>query len=216
MPVSGVCRGGLSTTPQPAAIAGATLWAARLSGKLNGVIAPTTPIGTRIVQPRRPTPAGCASTTTPRPASVRASTAEKVIVCTARSTSTSACVTGLPASSASVRASSWRRSRMIAAARSRMAARSCEGRPAAIASAAASTATRAESAPTTGTVPTSESSKGEWTSMVSPPATASPATCSGVTRMVDCDIPRPLPRDIARCPGHPSAAHHVAKVSFVE
>ena len=36
---------GFSTTAQPAASAGAILCATRLSGKLNGVIAPTTPIG---------------------------------------------------------------------------------------------------------------------------------------------------------------------------
>ena len=42
---SGVCDAGFSTTGHPAAIAGATLWATRLSGKLNGLIAPTTPIG---------------------------------------------------------------------------------------------------------------------------------------------------------------------------
>ena len=47
---------GLSTTGQPAAIAGATLWATRLSGKLNGLMAPTTPIGTRSVKPSLPSP----------------------------------------------------------------------------------------------------------------------------------------------------------------
>ena len=42
---SGVWLAGLSTTGQPAAMAGASLWATRLSGKLNGLMAPTTPIG---------------------------------------------------------------------------------------------------------------------------------------------------------------------------
>ena len=37
--VSGSLDGGLRTIEQPAAIAGASLWAARLSGKLNGLIA---------------------------------------------------------------------------------------------------------------------------------------------------------------------------------
>ena len=37
--VSGSLDGGLSTIGLPDAIAGATLWAARLSGKLNGLIA---------------------------------------------------------------------------------------------------------------------------------------------------------------------------------
>ena len=46
---SGATAAGFSTVPQPAATAGPTLCAARLSGKLKGVIAATTPIGTRIV-----------------------------------------------------------------------------------------------------------------------------------------------------------------------
>jgi hypothetical protein len=46
---SGATDAGFSTAPQPAATAGPTLCAARLSGKLNGVIAATTPIGTRMV-----------------------------------------------------------------------------------------------------------------------------------------------------------------------
>ena len=37
-------------------MAGASLWATRLSGKLNGLIAPTTPIGTRSVKPSLPSP----------------------------------------------------------------------------------------------------------------------------------------------------------------
>ena len=54
---SGVCDAGFRTTGQPAAIAGAILWATRFSGKLNGLIAPTTPIGTRRVKPSFPAPA---------------------------------------------------------------------------------------------------------------------------------------------------------------
>src|SRR5204863_3200471 len=41
---------GLSTTAQPAASAGASLWATRLSGKLKGLIAPTMPTGCRSVK----------------------------------------------------------------------------------------------------------------------------------------------------------------------
>ena len=44
--VSGVAEAGFSTTGQPAATAGAILWHTRLSGKLNGEIAATTPTGT--------------------------------------------------------------------------------------------------------------------------------------------------------------------------
>ena len=41
--VRGSLDGGLRTIEHPAAIAGASLWAARLSGKLNGLIAATGP-----------------------------------------------------------------------------------------------------------------------------------------------------------------------------
>src|SRR5207245_315710 len=54
---SGVWLAGFSTTGQPAASAGAILCATRLHGKLNGEIAPTTPIGRRIVKPSLPSPA---------------------------------------------------------------------------------------------------------------------------------------------------------------
>lgn len=49
---NGVLAAGLSTKGQPAAIAGATLCATRLSGKLNGVMKLQAPIGTRLVMPR--------------------------------------------------------------------------------------------------------------------------------------------------------------------
>ena len=49
--VSGSRDGGLRTMEQPAAIAGATLWAARLSGKLKGLIPATGPTGKRRVTP---------------------------------------------------------------------------------------------------------------------------------------------------------------------
>ena len=58
---AGPCDGGLSTIEQPAAIAGASLCAARLSGKLNGEIAATGPIGKRRVTPIRPRDAGIRS-----------------------------------------------------------------------------------------------------------------------------------------------------------
>ena len=109
---SGVCDAGFSTTGQPAAIAGATLWATRLSGKLNGLIAPTTPIGhaqrERRACPRRRRDA---SIGTISPASVRASTAANVNVDTARCASTRAVLIGLAASSAMMRANSSVRSR---------------------------------------------------------------------------------------------------------
>jgi hypothetical protein len=45
--VSGVSSAGFRTSVLPAASAGATLWATRLRGKLNGVTAATTPTGVR-------------------------------------------------------------------------------------------------------------------------------------------------------------------------
>jgi len=47
--MNGAARVGFATTGLPAASAGATLWESRLSGKLNGLIATTTPIGSRTV-----------------------------------------------------------------------------------------------------------------------------------------------------------------------
>ena len=54
---SGVAVAGFSTTGQPAASAGASLCATRLSGKLKGLIAPTIPIGRRSVNASLPSPA---------------------------------------------------------------------------------------------------------------------------------------------------------------
>src|SRR5262245_31938293 len=50
--VSGVVEAGFSTTALPAANAGATLWATRLSGKLKGAMATTTPTGRRVKKPK--------------------------------------------------------------------------------------------------------------------------------------------------------------------
>ncbi len=82
--MSGVCDAGLSTTGHPAAIAGASLWLTRFSGKLNGLIAPTTPMGTRSVKPSLPMPATFASIAIISPVSVRASTAANANVPAAR------------------------------------------------------------------------------------------------------------------------------------
>ena len=48
---SGVRLAGLTTNGQPTASAGAILWAARLSGKLNGEMKLHGPIGTRFQIP---------------------------------------------------------------------------------------------------------------------------------------------------------------------
>ena len=51
---SGVSGAGLMTMVQPAARAGAHLRVIMATGKFQGVMQPTTPIGWRIVQPREP------------------------------------------------------------------------------------------------------------------------------------------------------------------
>ncbi len=98
--VRGVCDAGFSTTGHPAAIAGATLWLTRFSGKLNGLIAPTTPTGTRSVNPSFPMPATLPSIAIISPASVRASTAAYTKVPTTRAASTRAVLIGFAASPA--------------------------------------------------------------------------------------------------------------------
>ena len=98
MDENGVWLAGFSTTGQPAAMAGATLCTTRLSGKLNGAMAPTTPMGTRSVKPSFPSPAAPASSGTISPASLRASAAANENVPDARSASTRAVLMGLAAS----------------------------------------------------------------------------------------------------------------------
>ena len=81
--------------------------------------------------PRRP---GARPSRSARRRAPRASCAEKMIVCTARSASTCAVAMGFPASCEIVRASSSRRSRRSPATRSSTAARSCAGTGVSIAS----------------------------------------------------------------------------------
>ncbi len=107
--VSGSLDGGLSTIGLPDAMAGASLWAARFSGKLNGLIAAIGPIGKRRVMPTRSLLLGIRSSGISSPVIRSASSAPRRKVRTARSTSTSASRIGLPASSAMSRPSSSRR-----------------------------------------------------------------------------------------------------------
>ncbi len=107
--VSGSLDGGLSTIEQPAAIAGDSLWAARLSGKLNGEIAATGPTGKRRVTPTRPRDEGIRSSGIVSPIIRSASSAPSRNVRTHRSTSTNASRMGLPASAQMSAASSSRR-----------------------------------------------------------------------------------------------------------
>src|SRR5712691_6771475 len=164
---SGVWEAGLSTTGQPAASAGAILCATRLHGKLNGEIAPTTPIGLRTVKPSLPSPA-----------SLRASTAANVYVDIARDASTRAALIGLPASSEIVRAtSSWRRP-IRPATLTRISARLCAGSGSASARSAASSACRVSLAPPFATRPTTSPEYGERMSSHSPVSTHSPSISS--------------------------------------
>jgi hypothetical protein len=123
-----------------------SLCATRLIGKLKGVIAATTPIGTGIVRPTFPAPAAAASIGTARPAAVRATEAENRYVITARSTSASASLIGFPTSAVTSDANSSRRLSRASATRSRISARACVGSPCASASDARATAARAASA----------------------------------------------------------------------
>ncbi len=71
-------------------MAGAILWTTVFSGALNGVIAATTPTGTRMVKARRPSLPGAAATGTSSPAIRTDSSADSRIVATARSISPAA------------------------------------------------------------------------------------------------------------------------------
>ena len=122
---SGVFSAGLSTTGHPAAIAGASLWATRLSGKLKGLIAPTTPTGSRIVKASLPAPEALEAIGTTFPASPRASAAANVNVSRHRAASARACAIGLAASRQMVSAKASARAPMRAAARSSTSARAC-------------------------------------------------------------------------------------------
>src|SRR5437764_8465118 len=98
-----------------------------------------------------------------------------------RSTSTSACFSGLAISRVSRRARFSGRSRVALAARSRISARSCAGNCVAIAWAAASTAAVVSGAPPTGPAAIEAPSQGECTTRVSSVVNGSPATLSGFT-----------------------------------
>ena len=174
----GVCEAGLRTTGQPAASAGAILWATRLRGKLNGEIAATTPSGCRSVKASLPAPACEASIGTISPASLRASTAAIVKVDIARDASTRAALSGFPASAAISWATSSCRRPSCPATRTRISARLCAGSGSRSAASAASTARLVSAAPAFATRPTSSPEYGERTSTQSPVSTHSPAISS--------------------------------------
>ena len=180
--VSGVRSDGLCTTAQPAASAGATLCSTRFSGKLNGVIAATTPNGSGNVNPKGTTPL-ISSNCTVSEGSRRASSPATRSVVTARDTSTRAAAIGLPASARICSAKSSARSatsRLVSSSRSALAD---AGQPARIAALAASTASTACAGLATATVPTWVWSNGSWTAKVSTPSTQAPSRKSFWSRI---------------------------------
>ena len=120
----GVSVAGLRMTLFPAARAGPTLCATRFSGKLNGLIAKTTPQGTRKVKPKRFPAPGAPSRGTISPAIRFASSAETINVSAARETSKRASARILPSSRVIVRAKSSNWFSTISAARFRILERS--------------------------------------------------------------------------------------------
>ena len=92
---SGVLGAGLSTIGAPQAMAGATLCATRLSGKLNGEMPSTGPIAKRRTIAMRPSAAASVSRRCSSPENLRASAPQRKVD-TARATSALAHMIGLP------------------------------------------------------------------------------------------------------------------------
>ena len=103
---SGVSDAGLMITAFPAASAGPTLCATRLSGKLKGAMAATIPTGTLMVKPNLPAFPGDASMGIVSPRIRFASSADQVIVWTHLSTSSLPSDMTFPSSAVMVCASS--------------------------------------------------------------------------------------------------------------
>ncbi len=161
----------------PQAMAGASLWAASSTGKLNGVIPAMGASGKRRVIPQRPLPCGIRSSGITSPPIRRASSAPWPKTKMARSTSVRAMASGFPASLARQCASSSRRAATPALIRSSTAARSCEGSAAAVGAAATarSTACSTSRRPAIAAEPTTEPVHGLRTTAASAEATRAPS-----------------------------------------
>ena len=122
--IRGSADGGFKTMLQPAAIAGATLCAARFSGKLKGLMPRTGPTGKRRVMPRRPLLDGARSSGIVSPIIRSASSAARRKVSAPRSISARASRIGFPASAERSAASSSLRALIPAAVLRKMSARS--------------------------------------------------------------------------------------------
>ena len=157
---SGVALAGLTMTGLPTASAGATLCATRFSGKLNGVIASTGPIGKRRSNPPRLPIPGSVSNGSQLPSIRLACSPAQRKTYFARVASPIASLIGLPASSEIVRASASICSPIRADAASRRSERSHAGIAASspAAAAAASSATCTPSLSGTAASPTTEPS----------------------------------------------------------
>ena len=103
---SGVAGAGLTTIGAPTAMAGASLCATRLSGKLNGLMPRIGPRILRCTTAIRPSAAGSVSRRWSSPEKRRASSAAQRNVDTARAASARAHLSGLPFSAVISRATS--------------------------------------------------------------------------------------------------------------
>ena len=172
---------GLSTIGAPTAIAGATLWATRLSGKLNGAMPSTGPRGARRTSASRPVAAGSVSSRCSVPDQRRASSAPQRKVDTARATSSRAHFSGLPDSAVISAATSSLRSASRRETWSSAAARTCAGVAANSARTRSAAATASSTCAGVAVVvrPAREPSCGERTSTTSSPVSGRPATQYG-------------------------------------
>ena len=94
----GVALAGFTTIGAPTASEGATLWATRFSGKLNGVIPRTGPIGNRRIRPIREPSEASVSSRISSSSPCRITSEAQRNVDTARVASTVAHLSGLPPS----------------------------------------------------------------------------------------------------------------------
>ena len=187
----GVALAGFTTIGAPTASAGATLCATRFSGKLNGVMPSTGPIGNRRSSPIREPNAASVSRRISSSSPWRIVSEAHRNVDTARAASTRAHFSGFPPSAAI----SWAFSSMVSASRREMWSSAVEraatdscfvSSNTAAALAVASSTSSAVGMPISAT---SESSKGFFTSKVPSPVRHCPFTRYGRTVMVGSSLP---------------------------
>src|SRR4051794_29445801 len=188
---SGVAGAGLSTIGAPTAIAGATLWATRLSGKLNGAMPSTGPRGARRTSASRPLAAGSVSSRISSPENRLASSAAHRNVDTALLTSPRDHFSGLPFSAVTRAAYSSARAAMRADTWARASARTCAGRPAASCRTASAAATASSTCAGSGTETVARISPVylSVTSTDSPPEACLPANQNGRAPVIGPPLP---------------------------